>query len=39
LTHRRTGRYIPKGKKYPELPSLLPNQTHQVDLAGSGSTA
>ena len=27
LTHRRTGRYIPKGKKYPELLALLPNQT------------
>jgi len=34
LTHRRTGRYIPKGKKYPELPTLLPNQTHQADLVG-----
>jgi len=34
LTHRRTGRYIPKGKKYPALPALLPNQTHQVDLVG-----
>jgi hypothetical protein len=34
LTHRRTGRYAPKGKKYPELPALLPNQTHQVDLVG-----
>jgi putative transposase len=34
LTHRRTGRYIPKGKKYPKLPALLPNQTHQVDLVG-----
>jgi transposase InsO family protein len=34
LTHRRTGRYQPKGKKYPELPALLPNQTHQVDLVG-----
>jgi putative transposase len=34
LTHRRTGRYIPKGKNYPELPGLLPNQTHQVDLVG-----
>jgi len=34
LTHRRTGRYIPKGKRYPELPALLPNQTHQVDLVG-----
>jgi transposase InsO family protein len=34
LTHRRTGRYTPKGKKYPSLPALLPNQTHQVDLVG-----
>ena len=34
LTHRRAGRYIPKGKKYPELPGALPNQTHQVDLVG-----
>jgi len=34
LTHRRTGRYIPKGKKYPKLPALFPNQTHQVDLVG-----
>jgi len=32
LTHRRTGRYTPKGKKYPWLPALAPNQTHQVDL-------
>ncbi len=34
LTHRRTGRYTPKGKKYPELPALMPNQTHQMDLVG-----
>jgi putative transposase len=34
LTHRRTGRYTPKGKKYPVLPAVLPNQTHQVDLVG-----
>jgi putative transposase len=34
LTYRRTGRYEPKGKKYPELPMLLPNQTHQVDWVG-----
>jgi transposase InsO family protein len=34
LTHRRTGRYTPKGKKYPELPSREPNQTHQVDMVG-----
>jgi len=32
LTHQRIGRYTPKGKKYPELPTLLPNQTHQADL-------
>jgi transposase InsO family protein len=34
LTHRRTGRYEPKGKAYPMLPGLWPNQTHQVDLVG-----
>jgi hypothetical protein len=34
LTHRRTGRYTPKGKKYPVLPASFPNQTHQVDLVG-----
>ena len=34
LTHRRTGRYTPKGKKYPELPSREPNQTQQVDMVG-----
>ncbi len=34
LTHRRTGRYAPKGKKYPKLPALLPNQTHQIDMVG-----
>jgi transposase InsO family protein len=34
LTHRRTGRYTPKGKKYPRLPAVLPNQTHQVDMVG-----
>ena len=34
LTHRRTGRYEPKGKAYPELPALQPNQTHQADLVG-----
>jgi len=28
LTHRRTGRYILKGKKYSNLSALLPNQTH-----------
>ena len=34
LTHRRTGHYEPKGKKYPELPAMEPNQTHQLDLVG-----
>jgi len=34
LTHRRTGRYEPKGTPYPKLPTLLPNQTHQMDLVG-----
>lgn len=34
LTHRRTGRYVPKGKKYPQLPALSPNQTHQLDMVG-----
>lgn len=34
LTHRRTGRYEPKGKQYPKLPAILPNQVHQVDLVG-----
>jgi transposase InsO family protein len=34
LTHRRTGRYEPKGKAYPALPALQPNQTHQADLVG-----
>ena len=34
LTHRRTGVYQPKGKAYPKLPALLPNQSHQADLVG-----
>lgn len=34
LTHRRTGRYEAKGTKYPKLPSLFPNQTHQADWVG-----
>jgi transposase InsO family protein len=34
LTNRRTGRYTPKGKKYPVLPAASPNQTHQVDMVG-----
>jgi len=34
LTHRRTGRYVPKGKPYPSLPAGFPNQTHQADFVG-----
>lgn len=34
LTHRRTGRYVPKGKAYPALPAPTPNQVHQVDYLG-----
>jgi putative transposase len=34
LTHRRTGRYEPKGIPYPVLPFKRPNQTHQADLVG-----
>jgi putative transposase len=34
LTHKRTGRYEPKGIPYPTLPSRRPNQTHQADLVG-----
>jgi len=34
LTRRRTGIYESKGKVYPKLPSLLPNQTHQADWVG-----
>jgi len=34
LTHRRIGKYKPKGTLYPKLPALFPNQTHQADLVG-----
>lgn len=34
LSHRRTGHYEPKGKAYPKLPALFPNQSHQADLVG-----
>jgi len=34
LTHRRTGRYEPKGRPYPKLPAIMPNQTHQADFVG-----
>lgn len=34
LTHRRTGRYVPKGKVYPTLPATTANQVHQIDYLG-----
>ena len=34
LTHRRTGKYQPKGKAYPKLTALMTNQVHQADLVG-----
>lgn len=34
LIHRRTGRYIPKGKEYPKLPCDRVNQAHQMDFVG-----
>src|SRR5713226_9474619 len=34
LTHRRTGRYEPSGKKYPQLPHERVNQVHQTDYVG-----
>lgn len=34
LTHRRTGRYEPKGKKYPTLKAAPPGAVHQADLVG-----
>jgi transposase len=34
LTHRRTGRYEPKGKKYPALKGDRVNQVHQTDYVG-----
>ncbi len=34
LTHRRTGRYVPKGKVYPKLPAVMANQVHQLDYLG-----
>ena len=34
LTHRRTGRYQPKGKKYPGLKAVKPGDVHQSDLVG-----
>jgi len=34
LTHRRTGRYEPKGAQYPNLPARVPNFRHQADFVG-----
>lgn len=34
LTHRRTGRYEPKGKKYPQLCGNGVNEVHQTDYVG-----
>ena len=34
LTHGRTGRYEPKGKKYPALLGTCVNRVHQVDFLG-----
>jgi putative transposase len=34
LTHRRTGSYEPKGKKYPALMGSEVNQVHQTDYVG-----
>lgn len=34
LTHRRTGRYQPKGKKYPSLVAAQPGDVFQTDFVG-----
>jgi len=34
LTHRRTGRYEPKGRKYPTLVGERPGDVHQTDFVG-----
>jgi hypothetical protein len=34
LTHQRTGRYKPKGARYPNLPARVPNFRHQADFVG-----
>ena len=34
LTHRRTGRYEPKGTKYPQWPAQRPGDVHQSDYIG-----
>ena len=35
LTHRRTGRYEPKRKRYPTLKCQHANEVHQSDYVGS----
>src|SRR5258708_31950542 len=34
LTHRRTGRYEPKGRKYPKLSAQGANEVHEMDYVG-----
>jgi putative transposase len=34
LTHRRTGRYEPKGRRYPKISCESPNELHQADFVG-----
>lgn len=34
LTHRRTGRYVPKGREYPKLVGQRVNEVHQTDYVG-----
>lgn len=34
LTHRRTGKYIPKGKRCPKPPATRPGEVHQLDRVG-----
>ena len=34
LTHKRTGNYVPKGKKYPKLNANKPRVVHQTDFIG-----
>jgi transposase InsO family protein len=34
LTHRRIGRYAPKGKEYPKLVGRFVNEVHQMDFVG-----
>lgn len=34
LVRRREGPYVPKGTRYPDFPSKVPNQRHQADFVG-----